>query len=501
MGPATVSESFFLSYLSTVHMPRLSRVKILAGPLAALAIIQFTDLDPGNPMVSRMAGVAVWMAIWWLTEAVHLAVTSLIPFVLLPLLGIAGAKDVSSEYMDPVIFLFIGGFLISFAIERWNLHQRIALRILSIAGTRPENILMGVMLTAYLISMWISNTATVMMLLAAVLAIVHITDNPDHKNKGFHKALLIGLAYSATIGGMATLVGTPPNMVFMRTFTEAYPGNDEMNFTAWFAIGFPVSITMLVVCYFILRMLFIKKGAEAGVSKTYFIDSYRALGKMGYEQKWVTGLFSLTALLWFTRADIPFGSFLFPGWSNLFEQPAWITDSTVAIFIALLMFVIPSKTEKGTALLRWNDAVKLPFDIILLFGSGFALAMGFEVSGLSSWMAGHLSVLKGADPLFLILCLVALVCVISEFASNVASIQLMLPILIALQKELQIDPLLLMVPATLAASLGFMLPVATAPNTIVFGSRKIGVTDMARAGVLLDVAGILLITLIFYWIR
>jgi len=482
-------------------MTGFTRFKIVAGPLAAFLVIRFIELDPGNPLVSKMAGIALWMAIWWLSEAVHLAVTSLVPFIMLPLLGIASAKNVSSEYMDQVIFLFIGGFLISFAIERWKLHQRIALKILSLAGTKPKRILLGVMLTSFIISMWISNTATVMMLLSAVLAIVFMTDKPDGSNNGFHKALLIGLAYSATIGGMATLVGTPPNMVFMRTFTETYPGSTSMNFSKWFIIGFPLAVVLLTFCYWMLSILFLKNTHDTGVKATYFSEQYKSLGKMDYEQKVVSVLFITTALLWFTRADIVFGSFVVPGWSNVFNHPGWITDSTVAVFMALLLFVIPSKSEKGTALLRWSDAVKLPFDIILLFGSGFALAMGFETSGLSSWLAGNLEVLKGTNQLVLILSIVTLVCIISEFASNVASIQLMLPVLIALQKELQIDPLVLMVPATLAASLGFMLPVATAPNTIVFGSRKISVYDMARAGFWMDLAGILIITLFFYWLH
>ena len=475
------------------------RIKTAAGPIAALLVMLFADLDPGNPMVTRMAAVAVWMAIWWLTEAVHLAVTSLVPFIMLPLLGIAPAQEVSAEYMDQVIFLFIGGFLISFAIERWELHQRIALRILTLSGTRPGSILAGIMITSFLISMWISNTATVMMLLSAVLAIVHMTGKNEFakSNSGFHKAILIGLAYSATIGGMSTLVGTPPNMVFVRTFSEAYPDLEGISFTKWFSFAFPLALVLLICCYFILRFLFIRNAPDTGVSRDYFREAYKQLGPMSYEQKYVSLIFAVTALLWFTRADIPFGDITMPGWNRLFSNPAWITDSTVAITMTLLLFLIPSKTEKGTALLRWSDAVKLPFDIILLFGSGFALAMGFESSGLSTWMAGHLSILKGAEPLVLVFSIVALVCVISEFASNVASIQLMLPILIALQKELGIDPLLLMVPATLAASLGFMLPVATAPNTIVFGSRKIAVNDMAKAGLLMNLAGILLISLFY----
>ncbi|MDQ3051446.1 MAG: SLC13 family permease [Bacteroidota bacterium] len=477
----------------------LHNIKLLAGPFAALLILLYTDLSPGNPMVTRMAAVTVWMAIWWFTEVVHLAVTALIPIVFLPILGIAEPKVVAFQYMDQIIFLFIGGFLISFAIERWGLHERIALRILRVVGTRSDRILLGVMLTAYLISMWISNTATVMMLISAVLAIVYMTgqiSGETEQQKDFGKALLIGLAYSSTIGGMATLVGTPPNMVFLRAYQEAYPGNTDINFASWFAIGFPVSLIMIVCCYFIIRQFFLHKGFQHGLTQDYFINAYNRLGPVSFEQRIVSIVFVATALLWFTRANIDFGIFVLPGWNNLFPFPEYIQDSTVAVFMALLLFLIPSRNEPGAALLQWKDAVKLPFDIILLFGSGFALAKGFEISGLSDWLAGQLRIFEGTNKVVMVLGIVIIVCVISEFASNVASIQLVIPILIAFQKELDISPLVLMVPATLAASLGFMLPVATAPNTIVFGSRRIAVKDMAKAGFWMDLTGILVITFI-----
>lgn len=477
-------------------------LKILLGPLVAFLIVTFCDLDPGNVMVTRMAAITVWMAIWWFSEAVHLAITALVPFVFLPLLGIAEPKIVAYQYMDQIIFLFIGGFLLSFAIERWNLHERIALRILMLVGTKSSSMLLGVMLTSYLISMWISNTATVMMLLSAVLAIIYMTEQvagSTLQQQKFAKAMLIGLAYSATIGGMATLVGTPPNMVFLRSYTDAYPNLPPMTFTHWFSIGFPVSLALLIVCYFLLCYLFIeRKQNKVIIDKNYFRDAYKKLGKPSFEQKVVAFVFALTALLWFTRADLDLGSIQLPGWNRLFPNPEYVLDSTVAVFMALLLFVIPSRTEKGSCILTWKEAHKLPFDIILLFGSGFALAKGFEVSGLSDWLAAQLKFFQGAGLPVIVLILVAIVCIISEFASNVASIQLVIPILIAFQKDLGVDPLLLMIPATLAASLGFMLPVATAPNTIVFGSKMLTVGDMARAGIVMDIAGIIIIWLVLF---
>jgi sodium-dependent dicarboxylate transporter 2/3/5 len=473
-------------------------IKLLLGPLSALAIVTFFDLDPLNPLLTRMAGIAVWMAIWWFTEVVHLAVTALLPIVLMPLLGIADSKITASQYMDPIIFLFIGGFIIAFAIERWHLHQRIALKILMRVGTKPSRILFGTMLTSYLISMWISNTASVMMLISAVMAVIvqvekHFKDEVQSRNMA--TALLIGLAYSATIGGMATLVGTPTNMIFLREYTDKFPGNNDLNFFSWFIIGLPLSFILLIIAFWVLRMLFIKKNSELTLDRDYFTTSYQKLGGMSFEEKAVATVFSITALLWFTRADIDFGVFTLKGWGVLFPNKEYLQDSTVAIVMALSLFFIPSKKEKGNALLGWNDVSKLPFDIILLFGGGFALAKGFELSGLSSWMAAQLKFTSHTNVYLLIFGMCILVTLISEFASNVACIQLMLPILLALQKTMEVHPLLLMVPATLAASLGFMLPVATAPNTIVFGSHRIRVRDMLKAGLILDIVGILLITL------
>ncbi|MCG3166203.1 MAG: Sodium-dependent dicarboxylate transporter SdcS [Bacteroidia bacterium] len=466
--------------------------------MAAALIMLFVNLDPGNSMITHMAAITVWIAIWWLTEVVHLAVTSLLPFIFLPLLGICDAKTVAFQYMDQVIFLFIGGFIIAFAIERWNLHKRIALKILSLVGRSPASVLMGIMLTSYLISMWISNTATTMMLLSAVFAVVyqmeqHIKDEQQQHN--IAAALFIGLAYSATIGGMATLVGTPPNMIFYRFYTETYPNNHDLDFLSWFKIGFPLSLAFLVVCFFVLKIVFLHNCKTAVLDKTYFRNEYKILGKMSAEEKTVGLIFIITALLWFTRSDIDIGSFKFPGWTNLFGKSEIIQDSTVAVFMALLLFIIPSKNEKSRALITWHEASKLPFDIILLFGSGFAIAKGFEVSGLSSFLASQLTFFKTANIVVIILLICIMITIISEFASNIASIQLALPVLISIQKGLDIHPLLLMIPATFAASLGFMLPVATAPNTIVFGSKRIKVNDMMKAGFFLDLTGILLIVL------
>ena len=471
----------------------------ILGPLLACIIWFFVELDATNHNVSLMAGVAVWMCTWWFTEAVGLAVTALVPVFILPVLGISDCKSVAQQYSDSIIFLFIGGFMLAFAIEKWNFHKRIALKILSLVGKSPTTILMGIMLSTYLISNWISNTATTMMLFSAVLAL--IIETKEHIKKNGHRfaaALLLGLAFSATIGGMATPVGTPPNMYFFKAYLQAFPENNDLNFLRWSYIGYPISITFLVVTFFVLNLYFLRKKVHIEIDKKYFTQAYKKLGSFSWEEKWVAILFVFCILLWFTRADIDFGKFHFYGWNHLFKVPKFIDDSFVAILAALLLFLIPSKKNKGEALLVWDDAKKLRYDIILMFGSGFALAYGFEVSGLSNWLAASLSVLKGVSPVFIILGICVIVTIISEFASNIASIQLAIPVMLALHKDLDVHPLLLMMPATFAASLGFMLPIATAANTIVFGTKQINIKDMFKVGIVLDIVGILIITMMCY---
>jgi len=474
------------------------KIKLFAGPLTAIIIWLFFDLMPENRNVTYMAGIALWMGIWWLTEVVPLAVTSLLPLILYPILGIADSKITSTQYMDNIIFLFIGGFIIAFAIEKWNLHKRVALLILKTVGTNLSKVLFGVMLTAFFLSMWISNTATVMMLISASMAIIYQLEkylsNEDDK-RAMAAALLIGLSYASTIGGMSTLVGTPTNMIFYREFNVAFPDDHSVTFFKWFQFAFPIACILLLTTFFVLLYFFRLRKRPLTIEPSFFKQEYKQLGKMSYEEKVVSFIFLTTAILWFTRERIELGSFVIPGWSGLFKNN-FIHDSTVAIVMAVLLFLIPSKTEKGRALITWNEASKLPFDVLLLFGGGFALAKGFEVSGLSTWFALKLNFAIGVPPIVFILIMCLLITVVSEFASNVACIQLMIPIILALQKVMDVPPLLLLVPATLAASLGFMLPVATAPNTIVYSSKRIKASEMFKVGFLIDLAGILIIGIV-----
>ncbi len=467
-----------------------------------LFLIGLTFIEiPESPKASVMASITLLMAYWWFTEAVHYAVTALLPIVLFPIFGIDSTKTIANEYMDSIIFLFIGGFLFAFALQKWNLHQRFALILLSKIGHSLNSALFGILLATFLLSMWISNTATVLLLLPAVLAILKRLESLNLKNfeiLNIQSAFLIGLSYASTIGGMATLVGTPTNMIFLREFSKHFP-NEKMNFVTWFLTCAPISIFLLWILYKSLQIFFMPI-QKWKLDKNLFFGELISLGKWKYEEKIITSLFFLTVFLWFTRGDMDFGNFHWKGWGNHFFIKDWVNDSTIVMATSILLFFIPDKHKKSQ-ILTWEDAKQLPLDIILLFGGGFALAKGFEISGLSQWIALKINVFFQLPLWIFLIGLSFIITIISEFASNVACIQLMLPIIISIQNQNQLDPLTFTLPATLAASLGFMLPVATAPNTIVFGTQKIPMKNLLKMGFIMDFAGILVISLWIYFLK
>jgi sodium-dependent dicarboxylate transporter 2/3/5 len=480
----------------------IKRLALFTGPAFCLLVLLLVDLDSENPAVTATAAIAIWMAIWWITEAVPLAVTALIPLVFFPLLGVMNGKAVSSAYINHIIFLFIGGFLMAIAMQKWNLHRRIALRILMAFGRGPGSILMGFMFTTALLSMWISNTATAMMMVPVVLAVILNIEETIKDEKTRQKlatGLLLAIAYSASIGGIATLIGTPPNLTFARILAISFPAAPEISFANWLVFALPLTLVMLGVAWLVLYMLYIRHSKGVALDRKYFRQQHNALGLASFEQK-ATGIaFTLMALLWIFRSDIRLGSINIPGWSQLFPNPSFINDGTVAIGIALLLFLIPAKQEKGNLL--GSDAwTKLPWHIILLFGGGFALASGFIESGLSAWLANQLSVMQGYHPFMVIIGICFLVTFLTELSSNTATTEMFLPVLAAMAVAFELNPLLLMIPATLSASFAFMLPVATPPNAILFGTNRLHVYEMARAGIFLNIFGVMVISLAaWFW--
>jgi len=470
----------------------LQKAGYVAGPLTAFIIIVFTNPDPDNPLVGYTAGLASWMAIWWITEAVPLPVTALIPVALFPLFGIMNGKTVSSLYFNHVIFLFLGGFMVAIAMEKWNLHRRIALFTLMIFGVKPAWILLGFMAVTAFLSMWISNTATTMMMVPIAMSVILNLETFLGKKdvKKYSVGLFLGIAYSSSIGGIATLIGTPPNPAFIRIFSISFPNAPEITFAQWFFFAFPISILFLIIAWFVLFVLFGR--IKFNLSKDHFRNSYAALGKMRKEEKIVLFIFVLLALLWLTRVPIVLENIKIPGWSQLFPHPEYINDGVVAIAVSMLLFIIPAKDQ--CRILKWEDAKKLPWGIVLLFGGGFALAGGFKDSGLSNWVGQQLYGLKDLPPAVIVSSISTVVVGLTELTSNTATSQMVLPILAALGTSIGKNPLLLMVPATLASSFAFLMPVATPPNAIIFGTGRVTIREMFKTGLLLEIIGVIVIT-------
>ena len=381
------------------------------------------------------------------------------------------------------------------------MHRRIALRILILFGVSPGRILMGFMLATAFLSMWMSNTATAMMMVPIAFSIILKLEESLGKEKvaKYAVGLLLAVAYSASIGGIATLVGTPPNLSFVRISSIIFPEMAEISFADWFIFAMPVTILLFFAAWLILYLMYKPKNKWNDISIHDFKSEYKLLGKAKFEEKIVFVLFVLLVFFWIFRSKIVIQSFVIPGWENLFEHPGFINDGTVAIFFGILLFMIPSKTQKGEKLMNWETAGKIPWGIVLLFGGGFALAQGFVDSGLSVWFGEQLAGLANVEPIILTLANASLISVLTELTSNVATTEMILPILAGLSVTIKLNPLLLMIPATLAASLAFMLPVATPPNAIIFGTNRIQVKEMVKTGILLNIAGVIIVTLIMYF--
>jgi sodium-dependent dicarboxylate transporter 2/3/5 len=478
------------------------RFGLLLGPLISLILLIFFNLDPEHPEVTRAAAVALLMAVWWITEAVPLAITSLLPVLLFPLLNVMQAKKVAPIYFNHIIFLFIGAFMVALAMQRWGLHKRIGLKILTWIGVGPRRITLGFMVTTAFLSMWISNTATTMMMIPIALAVILKLEETLGKKElfKFNIGFFLGIAHAATVGGIATLIGTPPNLSFARILHIYFPQAPEISFATWFFFALPLSVVFLILIWLVLTIRYSPPRGKFQIDSEVFKEEYRKLGPFKFEEKVVLVIFALMAFLWILRVDIEIGNFVIPGWSSLLGVADFVDDSTVAVLMAVLLFVIPSKSEKGRRIMNWATAVKLPWDIVLLFGGGFALASGLKESGLSTWLGNQLTGLSLLPPILIIMLICAMLTFLTELTSNTATTEMVLPILAGVAVAIKINPLFLMVPATLSASCAFMMPVATPPNAIIFGTRRLRIADMAKTGISLNLIGIILITLTIYFL-
>ena len=463
--------------------------------IGLLVFISMLILPAPNGLSSEgwiVAAVVSLMAIWWATETIPVAVTALIPLALFPLMGIVSFKDAAMPYANPNIYLFLGGFMLALAIERSGLHKRMALQMIIAAGYSGANLIGGFMLIAALISMFVMNTSTTLMLLPIGLAVCSVVSNtiPGLTEKEityFDTSLMLGIAYAATIGGMSTLVGTAPNIVFSAFMQETY--GIEISMIDWMTLGVPLAIVMLYSAWIVLtKYVFPTSFITSNETKLYLKNMLNEQGPLSKDEIKISIIFGLTAIAWMLRTVL-----------DNYQMFSGLTDAGIAIISAILLFMIPSTSNKGE-LLDWSDSDKLPWGLLILFGGGLSIAAQINSSGLGIWIGEGLSVLSTVPPIFLILAVAALIIFLTEVTSNVATTSTFLPVFGAVAVGIGVLPVSLTVPVCLAASCAFMLPVATPPNAIVYGSGKFTIATMMKAGFALNIIGIVVVTLFAYYL-
>ncbi|GLK78762.1 SLC13 family permease [Methylopila turkensis] len=459
-------------------------VPILIGGAVFLLLLALPAPEGLSPEGWRVVAVAALMIVWWITEAIPVPATALAPVALLPVLGAVSVTKAGAPYGDPIIFLFLGGFVLALAMERWNLHRRIALNIVAWTGSRQDRIVGGFMIATAFVSMWVSNTATAVMMLPVAMSVVGLMDGRA-KADGFALSLMLAIAYAASIGGVATLIGTPPNALLAGALNQTY--GYDLGFARWMIIGVPVAVVMLVAAWLLLTRIAIRLEAveveNAGAVIRREIDG---LGGWSRAEVRVGVIFVVTAFAWIFRTVLD--DFI-PG----------LNDSSIAILAALALFLVPSGDAKGGALIDWEASKRLPWGVLVLFGGGLSLAAAVSSTGLDSWIGSLLGAVASPLPLIgVVIVVAAVVLILTEFTSNTATAAAFIPLLAALAVNLGENPLLLTVPAALAASMAFMLPVATPPNAIVFGSGRVTIPQMARTGLGLNLGALLVISTVAY---
>lgn len=468
-------------------------VGLILGPLLFILILLFFKADGLSQNGVYVLAATLWIAVWWITEAIPIPVTSLMPLFLFPLGGIMDSATVSSAYGDDIVFLFLGGFIIAIAMERWNLHTRIALVIIKNIGTSTGKILLGFMVATGALSMFVSNTAAVMIMIPIGMAIIKEANEltTDEKNKNhltkFEKSLVLGIGYAGTIGGLGTLIGTPPLIILKGQYEKLF--GEEIGFGQWMIMGVPTVIILLAITWAYLNYVKFKHDMkELPGGKEIITKELNALGKTTYEEKVVFTLFCLAAFLWVSRefllSQLPFTEL--------------VKDGTISMFIAVILFLIPAK-RKFSRILDWSIAKDLPWGILLLFGGGLAVASAITESGLDKWMGKQISGLEGINIIVTISIVALFVLFLTEITSNTATATMILPILATIAVGINVHPLALMIPAAMAANCAFMLPVGTPPNAIVFGTEKVTIREMASAGFWLNLISCVVIVL-FVWL-
>jgi len=465
-----------------------NHIGLILGPVLFL-VFQIFALSSEVPDMLLVLGVAAWMVTWWITEAVPIPATSLLPIILFPILGIFDIISATAPYADPVIFLFMGGFIIALAMEHNKLHLRIALKLITLTGSKPNGIILGFYLATFVLSMWISNTATAVMMLPVALSIIQLfkIQNPlierDSGYKNFALTLMLGIAYAANIGGVVTIIGTPPNVVMVGMMRQFL--NIEIDFNTWLLIGIPLGLLMMGIMYGLLVfVLYPNRMAPIAGSEQLISSQLNELGPMGKAETRVSIIVLFTALGWILRSPI----------NNLIGTPI-LNDTLIAMLGGVLMFVIPAGQGDRKVLMGWKEMDRMPWGILLLFGGGLCLAKAMEASGIVLEVGNFVSSFENIPEWVLILVLTLLSLFLTELMSNVALTTIFIPVVIGIASGMGIPALILVIPVTLAASFAFMLPIATPPNAILFSSGLIKMKDMIKAGIWLNVIATLIILL------
>uniref|UniRef100_Q07S52 Anion transporter n=1 Tax=Rhodopseudomonas palustris (strain BisA53) TaxID=316055 RepID=Q07S52_RHOP5 len=463
----------------------------MRGTIMGVVVLAATLLLPPpegmSPQAWLVAGVAVLMAIWWITEALPIAATALVPLLLFPLFGIATMRETAAPYADPIIFLFLGGFIVATAMQRWSLHRRIGLRVIGLVGTAPNRLSAGFLLSTAFLSMWISNSATAIMMLPVAISVLALFSRDDTANEETHRnlgiVLMLAVAYGANIGGLATLIGTPPNALLAGYMAREH--HVTIGFAQWMVLGLPVAVILLLGAWWILiRVYPVDRGITANAADVVRAELAK-LGAMTPAEIRVACVFGLTALAWMTRP-------LYAGF-----VPA-IDDSVIAIVAALALFLLPSGSREGGRLLVWDDLAALPWGVLILFGGGLTLAAGISASGLAAWLGAAVGAFATWPVILIVTAATIAMLFLTELSSNTASAATFLPIGGAIAMGIGIDPLALTVPLALASSCAFMLPVATPPNAIVFASGRVSIGQMARIGLLVNLLATAIILAVAY---
>jgi len=478
-----MSEKSWKAYLTR------PRIGLFAGPIVFALMLLTPTPENLEPEAWGVAAVGILMAIWWVSEAIPIPATALLPIVLFPVLDVGSVAEATQPFANPLIYLFMGGFIIALAMERTNLHKRIALNIVMLVGTKPKSIIIGFMVSAAFLSMWVSNTATAMMMLPIALSIIGLVESDESMESAkldtnFAVVMLLGLAYACNVGGIGTLIGTPPNALMAGYMYETY--NVDIGFGQWMMAGVPLVLIALPLVYIMLtRLVFPIKLKIIPGGHGLIKEQLEKSGKMSRPEKMVAVVFTTIALMWIFRP------LLEPYIPN-------ISDTGIAIFGAVLMFLLPVNFKKMKFVLTWDDAKRLPWEVLILFGGGLSLAAAITATGLAEWIGNSLEVLNFLPILLLIMLSLLVIIFLTEVTSNTATAAAFLPILASVSIAMGYDPLLLVVPAAIGASCAFMLPVATPPNAIVFGSGLVSIPQMARAGFIFNLAMVGVVTLMMY---